>query len=154
MYRIEDRREAIKAVQLYLSVPQTGRWDSATRKSLRDFQALKGIPQSERVDYDMFEMLRLWHDEREMIMRAGSREISKFPYSLGDFGDDVAILNGYLSKALEDYSHDYVMPRGGVYSSASVAAVVRLREIFGLREAASVDEALYDRVLREIFASR
>ena len=152
MYRISDKRSAIKTVQRYLSVAESGRWDDQTRTAVKAFFASNGLSEKNRVNYEVFELMRKKYNEREMRLRASDGSVSRFPYSVGDFGDDVFLINRYLGSALERYTHEHVLPRGKIYNSSTKAAVIRLREIFAMPESEELDEVLYERVKREIFS--
>ncbi len=153
MYHIRDKNGAIKVIQRYLGVTQSGKFDNATSAALKAFQSNNGITVDGRVNYNTFILLRTaYFDAQAAEALRNDAFITEFPYVRGDFGNDVKMINVYVAGALDNYIYERTSPRGSIYSEATAAGVSRLREIFNMAAGDSVDELFYTRLKREIFA--
>ncbi len=151
MYHNTDKSAAIRTVQKYLSTNESGIYDDNTKYLVTLFQRENNLETTGIVDYKTFDLLKSKHIMREKISNA-RRSIAnhRFPYSIGDFGDDVALINVNLSNALLPYTHEEIMPKGAHYTQYSASAVKRLREIYMVSGESVLDELLYYRILCDI----
>lgn len=153
MYYIRDKSGAIKVIQRYLGVRQSGKFDAVTSDALKVFQSINGLEVGEGVNYDTFTLLRASYRHAQAVRGVRNDAfVTEFPYVVGNFGEDVKIINGYISKALDNYTYENNPPRGSIYTEATSAGVLRLREIFNVAGGDAVDELFYARLKREIFA--
>ncbi len=150
MYTIGNRAGAIKTVQRYLGLSESGIFDDKTRVAVKEFQSARNLEITGVVDYISFVLLRSHFYENENARNAAKiAPTLKFPVKFGDSGPQITRLNSELSEALANYSFYGILPRGSFYNSYTSGAVVRLREIFGLKSGDVVDEELYMRLQRE-----
>jgi len=150
MYTIYDKSSAIKTVQKYLGTNQTGKLDAADKEAINLFQRTNNYLPTGIVDYDTFVALRAEYMRKRTIAKARSYTPPlNFPVNAGDSGDGISALNLMLSTVLREYSYYEVLPRGNYYNGYTSAAILFLREKFGLKMTDSVDEEFYVRLMRE-----
>ena len=150
MYPINNKSAAVKTVQRYLLLPESGIFDDKTRTAIKEFQSERNLEPTGVVDYKSFIELQSRYKTIGDSLKSG--KIAQgfiFPLKSGDNGDGIAILNSVLSQVLEKYSYYEILPRGNYYNVYTVKAVSRLRQIFGLKVGNDVDAEFYARLLRE-----
>ena len=150
MYRVDDVDKAVRNVQRLLGTKKSGVYDDDTRARVIALQQKYGIAESGVVDLVTFEVIRDEHYiKQRQRLHVDVDGINRFPYSSGDFGSDVRIINSLLSEVLESYSIDAIGVRGSIYTAATLRAVMSLQRIFGFDERDLIDEILYERIKRE-----
>ena len=154
MYYINDKKEAVKTIQVYLGLTSNGIFDSKTKAEVILFQEAFGIFPSGVVDRVTFEKLRAEYYKRlisENIARSDS--LNRFRYKLHDYGNDVAIINTNISEALKNYTYYDRPPMGNYFDIYTERAIIKLREIFSVQGDKTLDKALYARIKRDILTS-
>lgn len=152
MYNILDKAEAIKSVQRYLRLSESGNYDSKTKSGVISFQEYWGITPSGIVDNVTFDLLREnYYRENAADDAARSDSLDNFPYKKDDYGNDLSIINSHISSTLENYSYYDRLPRGSYFDLYTERAIRRLREIFSIDGENTLDKELYARIKREIF---
>ena len=151
MYLINDKISAVRQIQRYLGINESGIYDNQTRNAVTDYQSKNGINPTGSVDYATFISLRGFHINEQIKKEA--RQLfpfeADFPYKRGDFGEDVGVINNMLSKAIEKYYLSINKPRGDYYSVRTEKAVVELRKIFLIDNGKEVDEIFYEKLHRQ-----
>ena len=159
MYRINDRSEAIRRVQRYLTVagnPEifvapTGVFDDNTRLSVIDFQKSKRIEESGVVDKITFDLLFedfTFINERESIREKFDSFIT-FPLFPGEMSDGMMHINRTLSRLLNHYGLPNDVRNSNFYSPATSIAVGLLQKIYLLEEKNMIDEKFYSRMVED-----
>lgn len=150
MYRIEDKVAAVKNVQRYLAMNESGVYDDETRDKVISFQSQASINETGIVDYETFiELRKRFYDEKNAILASKSTQNVKFPILPGDSGAEILRLNSALGEVLSNYTYTDLLPRGSYYNVYTSLAVRRIRAIFGYPEEDNVDEELFLRIERE-----
>lgn len=153
MYSINDKKEAIREIQIYLgagkhAVIPTGVYDDSTRESVREFQKEHGLDESGVVDLATFEAI--YREYSRQKMREDAKRLSggtDFPIKSGDQGEKVYAINALLRKLALRYGEINVI-QGSFFGRESERITERLREIFRLSVSPEVDEELYIRLVR------
>ena len=169
MYRINDKKAAIKEVQKYLyaisdamydkripRVSVNGIFDEDTANAIRRYQNLNGLSESGIVDYQTFKSL-YWDYSLISIENSISDFIvgeTPFPLSRGMQSEDVRALHLMINALCDRFESIENVGTGAYYSSATANAVKSLRKIFGLPLAETVDKQFYDRLRREFLTLR
>ena len=159
MYRIYDRKSAIREVQTYLRavgnpeilVVPSGVFDDNTRLSVIDFQEREGFRKSGTVDqatFDRLYELYVIFREREKLTNKTDSFIS-FPLLPGRQADGVTHINRMLSRLLGYYGYTHNLRPSSFYSTETENGVRILREIYGLEDKGYIDEVLYIRMLKD-----
>ena len=152
MYKINDKKEAVRKIQIYLSrgnhaVIPTGVYDAATKRSVKEFQKEYGLAESGVVDSNTYNAI--YREFLRQKLKSDAKELSHgidFPVKFGDYGDKIYALNSLLSRiALRYGESNYI--NGSFFGHESERITQRLREIFRLGSAPTVDEKLYMRLL-------
>ncbi len=151
MYRIEDKEAAVKQVQRLLDITVTGVFDEETRLAVISFQNRKGLNESGIVDYESFTLMKEEYLKEDMRREARRRLpfSPRFPYSFGDMGNDVTLINALLNDVMKEYTVEVLSVVGVFYSDRTENAVRELRKIFGLREGGHIDEEFFYRLTEE-----
>ena len=137
-------------VQEYLGIRKSGIYDASTRRAVTNAQMLAGLEPVGVVDYETFVYLRDAYSLSKAIdAYTGADGLKRFPYSVGDFGEDVRRINTIIKEISFKYGIREAM-RGSIYTESVGRAVMSLRGIFGLPEGEHVDEVLYGRIKREL----
>ncbi len=151
MYYISEKDEAIKTIQRYLGLSESGNYDNKTKEGVLEFQEIQGITANGVVDNVTFEALRERYYTKEFGDNAASFDgLNRFPYQKNDFGNDISILNSHISEALKNYNYYDRMPKGAYFDIYTERAILRLREIFSLEGDNTVDKTFYARIKHEI----
>ncbi len=128
-----------------------GIYGEATRDAVRAYQRLIGLPESGEVDLATWE--RLYHDyERARGARMSEGRIppdTPLPASIGASGEGVASLQRLLNTLAERYGLTVRTDTTGIYSYATEAIVNAIRQIYRLEENGEVNGELYEKLLRD-----
>lgn len=159
MYRIYDKPEAIKRVQIYLGlvgnpdifVAPTGVYDDNTKKSVRDFQRDKNIYDTGEVDKLTFDLL--FHEysillEKNALKNAIDSFIT-FPLLPGQSADGMIHINKAMANLLDYYGYTHRLRESNFYSSETADAVKLLRQIYMLENKEFIDEIFYLRMTKD-----
>ena len=148
MYSIDDKISAIKAVQRFLFLNETGIFNSDTKKAVEEKQRSSGLEITGTVDLETYELILNDYKLKENTDRINYETPLKggFPYKIGDYGNDITILNAMLSEVIAKEGLKLWRPRGNYFSRTTSAAVERLREIFQLEAGTQIDELFYHRL--------
>ena len=148
MYSIYDKESAINQVLRYLNLSENGIYSERASSAVRRHQRANGIEESGVVDFITFNSLLKDYKKIQNKKNAGWGMLTEnaFPYSFGDQGTDVSIINAMLSDVLEDYSFFGYLPKGSYYSRDTADAVKMLSGVFGFLERDSVDEEFFERL--------
>ena len=153
MYSINDKKEAIREIQIYLgsgkyAVIPSGVYDDSTRASVKEFQKDYGLEESGAVDAATFDAI--YREYTKQKMREDAKRLSRgteFPIKFGDSGDKVHEINALLVE-LGLYYGETNHIRGSFFGKESERITKRLREIFKLNASSEVDEELYLRLIK------
>lgn len=159
MYKINDRAEAIRMVQVYLSnvgdpdifIAPTGVFDENTRLSVESFQRGKGFTQTGIVDKETFDSLYkeyLLFTERQKI-RNLTESFMFFPILAGIRSDGMMHINIMLFKLLDYYGYTHSLRENNFYSSNTAEAVKILSNIYLLEYPGYIDEFFYSAMIRD-----
>ena len=154
MYRIENKSDAIKRIQIYLievsenrNITPNGIYDSETKSEVLRFQQAKNIDPTGVINYETFSLL--YKDYQNKILksrvRRENREIS-FPIKLGDFGKSVFYANELMRIFLENQGDLIRLRSGYSFSQESANATRRIREILMLPITDTINEEVYQNV--------
>ncbi|MBR2343055.1 MAG: peptidoglycan-binding protein [Clostridia bacterium] len=145
MYSIFDTEAAINQVLEYLGLAQNGVYGERERGAVTAHQRAAGLTESGVVDLATFNSLRDTYRRGEARSAApvGVLSSPSFPYSFGDTGNDVAVLNSMLADVLTLYTTEGYLPRGSYFTRDSENAVRELRRIFRLPDSNELDEDFF-----------
>ena len=159
MYRLNDKKSAIKEIQKYLSkvspsniiVVPTGIYDDNTKLSVINFQKNTGLSESGVVDYETFTALY-----REYKKVENENEISNLTYSFLDFPikpgthrNEMIHINEMLNNLLLYYGRGRLTRPGPIFSCETEGAVKVMREIYLLDKSSEIDQALSERLVSD-----
>lgn len=159
MYRVYDKEEAIRQVQIYLAVvadgdifiAPTGVYDDNTRFAVIEFQNKNGIKQSGVVDYETFTLLyeeyRIKSDIISLNQTTGS--FVEFPIYPRQFSPALSSINRMLATLLDYYGHTHSIRDNNFYSTETSRAVGMIRGIYQLPDDNYIDEILYMRLIAD-----
>lgn len=159
MYAINDKSEAIRAIQRsltlidgerYYTVPN-GRYDEKTRAVVTKFQEDNGLPTDGAVDYGTNTAIAdaaMKKSETYSLLDTSSTKIP-FPISLGYFGDEMTDIHRAISEILDYYGIYHSVKCEKYYSQETARAVAEIRRAMHLSYGEHIDEELYSRMLRE-----
>ena len=151
MYYISEKNEAVKIIQKYLGISESGNYDEKTKEEVIKQQKFYGLNPSGIVDIKTYEALREgYYRNHSSELNAAPDALYKFPYKRNDYGEDIAIINSYLAKALDNFNYYEKIPRGNYFDIYTERAILKLREIFSLKGDNTLDKDLYWRIKREI----
>lgn len=155
LYMSDDRTSAVKNIQRLLQINESGIYDTATARAVRAVQRNFGLDDSGIVDFATFSAI-LEMDKRNKLKRSyiTGIDVSAFPYDVGDYGTDVREIIQLLYSALAPYSVSSGALRGAIYTVGVGNSAKKLREIYGMPIATSVDEDLYVRIRRELLTEK
>lgn len=159
MYNINDKSEAVRAVQEYLgavypgSVRKNGIFDKATERAVNKFKEANALSPDGKVDYKTHTML---YDEykrnllRKEIRKNNSGYIN-FPITVGSYGMGISELNLMLKALLDYFGKENGIRDSRVFSHEGQRGAEALFRIFGMEQKNHVDELFYKR-LRDEYA--
>ena len=147
MFHIKDKNSYIKVLQRMLSLPETGVINDRMRERIKFIQVNEGYAKTGVVDYETHSLIV----EQSLSIPIATASQKRFPYKLGDFSEDIIVINQNISLALAKYRYFEALPIGRGISSDTIKAAERLSEIFGTEFNGEISKELYDRILCEIF---
>ena len=168
MYRINDRQEAVREIKKYLyavarrAYPEIGRttidgqYDEETRRSVKRFQKIMGLPDTGAVDIDTFSALYdVYRREKEdFYSKDYVIEETEFPIGIGCKGENVRALHILINELAREHPEAADVGAGSFYSSHTAESVRAIERAYGLDESGAVDKALFSRMLKELEAIR
>ena len=158
MYRIEDRQSYVTAIQNMLGVPKTGRLDKRTLSAVAAVKQRYGIKSTDGIadvkqgyglnneygiDYEAFLAIKDYYRRRRNDLLCDKI----YPF---DTDGEVRGINEMLRRAIVFYSLPYRLPKGSVYGYDSQRAVLRLKQIYSLKNDSVIDGEFYCRLLKDI----
>jgi len=150
MYRIDDKVGAIKEVQRLLNLNQTGLFDKKTREAVLDAQAKYRLAETGVVDYLTFTLIaENYRNEKSNLWSSDYLLNPRFPYVIGDMGENVLSINEALQVVLNDYTYEGIMPKGRYLNDNTIQGAKFLRKLFGMNESNEIDEELMSRIMKE-----
>ena len=151
MYLISNKPEAIRQVQNFLGINESGKYDDKTKEEVIAFQITNNLEPSGTVDYKTFVLLRKKHNNNMLLKKVNNIIPFKneFPYKRGDSGYAVEILNAMLASVIDKYELNILRPRGNYYNQRTEKAVYLLRELFLLPQSTEIDEKFYEKLERQ-----
>jgi hypothetical protein len=150
MYRIDDKAEAIKEVQKLLNLNQTGLFDKKTKDAVLNVQSKYKLEETGVVDYQTFTLITEdYRNEKNNKWDSDYLFNPRFPYVIGDIGDNVLKINEAMEIVLADFSYEETIPKGKYLGVDTIKGVRFLRKIFNMNESDEIDEALMSRIMKE-----
>ena len=161
MTKDEQEGSAIRDLQRYLRQlsyvdtritrpPTDGIYGSETRRAVRDFQRIEGLPETGSVDTPTWELLFARY-EASLAREGAPVPLAVFPrlsagYALrrGDESFLVQLLQYALRELSLFYKENERVPQSGAYDEATEAAVKALQRRTLLPESGEVDRATWD----------
>lgn len=150
MYYIDDAVSALKEVQRLLNINPTGIYDDNTTRAVIEVQSLYNLEKKRTVDYDTFNAIVKEH--QKLRIKSGNQKYlfnPVFPYSVGDMGKNVGMINDLISLILDDYVYEGFIPKGEYLNKNTLTAANFLRKIFKMELSDNIDEAFLNRLLLE-----
>lgn len=159
MYKVYDKQEAVRQVQLYLAAVEDGRlyvaptgvFDENTRLSVISFQNLRGLEPTGIVDRETFDLLYLEYvdaGERNLLYATHGSFIS-FPLLPGQRSDSMMQINRMLAALLNYYGLSHNLRDSNFYSDETASAVKMMRRIYLLPDLNLIDEDFYIAMFRD-----
>ena len=152
MYNITDKYSAVKSLQGLLGLNKNGIYDITVTNKVKQLQNENLLEDTGIVNYQTFQAIqKSTHDESiETKIRTSLPQLKSFPYSLGDYGNDVLYINTLIGDVIKKHNIDIPKPRGRYFGNDTLNAVRSLREAFLLRKSDEIDEMFIHRILRII----
>ena len=164
MYYQSDKKAATKEIQKYLYVlsgtkypqipriPIDGAFDIETEAAVIEFQKIKNISPTGKVDYETFtelyiEYLSVIEDESCANYILGD---GKFPLKENDQNEDVKALHIMINELRKTYPQISDPPSGSYFSAKTANAIEDIRRLFLMPSSRELDKALYRRMLTEL----
>ncbi len=164
MYRMQDRKAAIREIQKYLyelalsgeyPIPHRlpdGIYEEETAAGVRVFQERCGLPVTGVVDRITFE--KLYAAYSSLKRREGSAlDREAFPLKEGCSCAEAEELNAMLCELAGSY-RDIQLFHGEIYSAQTAANVRKIQRHFGQDETGETDEELFLRIRLEVRARK
>ena len=164
MYKLGDKRAAIREIQKYLNyisdrtggeIPRVaidGFFGEETKKAVKAFQKEMGIYESGEVDYGTFTLLY-----EEYLIAVSGYEAEKyfidqnlFPFKLGDMGREALYINLMLDELSKVFGEIGRVDLKPYFSISSESAVMKVRDIFMMDASPYVDLELFQRMRYEL----
>lgn len=159
MYRIYDKPEAIKRVQIYLAeikendpfIAPSGIYDEITKNAVRNFQEENGIPTTGIVNNETFEKLFFEYSMITKRKRINSllNSFVSFPIEPEQYAEELFGLHRIMARVLDYYGKHHNLRESNFYSPQTSEAVKMLREIYLLDSIDQIDEFLYSALIRD-----
>ncbi len=162
--------EAVRLVQYYLnfvayynnrvpSVYFNGIFDERTEASVRAFQTEYGLPVTGIVDLGtldvLYSMYRTFRDSiPEGYFETAPALYPGFPVGVGETGDEVRYLQGYLNLISNTYTQIPKVNVDSIFGPATEAAVLAYQNIFGLEPTGIADIETYTSIVQTYLALR
>ena len=157
MYRINDKTEAVRQVQIYLNginnafVMPSGVYDENTRNAVIGYQRSHDLEPTGTVDRATFDSIYKdyvsAYQSKRLYGTAGS--LISFPIREGDMSSEIIHLNRTLETLLRYYGITHRLRCGSFYSVETAEAVRVMRRIYLLADGDYVDEELYLRMMAD-----
>lgn len=159
----ENEAQAIRNLQRYLRQlsydedhitrpPIDGIFESDTRKSIRDFQAIKGLPVTGTADQETWELLYASY-RSSLANNSSPRTIALFPripkdetLSIGSRGFTVSTLQHMLTELTLNYSDLGDFEISGVYDESTQHAVRTFQSHNVLSQTGNVDRLTWNQI--------
>ena len=159
MYKIYDKKEAVRQVQIYLAetsntdayIAPTGVYDEATLKAVLNFQKANGLDSTGVVDKETFDSLYNEYSlitERNRIKKCLNAFLH-FPILPGDYCQGIEKINYVMSALLDYYGYSHSIRKNNYYSSETAEYVRILRNIYLLEDMMQIDEMFYQKIMRD-----
>ncbi len=159
MYSIEDKQEAVRQLQKYLSevgdsaipIAPTGIYDDNTEAAVKRFQEERGIEATGRTDINTYELIYDMYTTLQRIKRANSLagKAVIFPLRQGDSSAEIYKINNTLSGLMTYYGLTHNIRRSEYFSQETAIAVRSLKEIFEMEITDEIDEEFYLRIYED-----
>ena len=150
MYHVEDTISAIKELQRLLYLNQTGFFDQETKEAVIDIQNSYGLKNTGVADYETFSaILKEFHRKQNAYYDSDFLFAPQFPYQVGDFDENIKLINDALIPILKDYVYEGPIPRGKYFGNDTLNAIHFLQEIFGDRKNDKITAEFVNRLLDE-----
>ena len=159
MYKVYDKPEAIRQIQIYLRVAgnpdififPSGIYDENTRLAVLDFQSTWEITPSgevDRITFDkLYEEYATINKRNELIQRLDS--FIRFPIIPGKSSDGLMHINRTIARVLDYYGYTHRLRDSNFYSDETAEAVRILRGIYSLDTKNIIDEEFYLRLIND-----
>ena len=163
MYRINDKKSAIREIKKYLyalsrsihpSIRRTtidGVFDEETRGAVIDFQKIMGYNTTGIVDFETF--TALYNEYLRAIESKTPNNITSsggFPLSVGDMNEDVRLLHIFVNELAKIYTTVEDVGTSSYYSNESAAAILALSKIFMMDESGVADKIMMKRIIYDV----
>lgn len=163
MYPLLDKIAPVKEIQKYLHfindrggdvtrVAIDGIYGGETYVAVKEFQSANGLLVTGLVDFGTFERLKAVYAELTTDEKGYVLTSQGFPIGIGMQGNDVVNIHAIISELKNTYKELEFVGNGRYFSIASEKATKQLQRIFGMTESGEIDEALYNRMMKEIDA--
>ena len=160
MYRIDDRKSAVKEIQRYLMslaaenfrIVPSGVFDVRTREAVTSFQRRNGILESGVVDYETFNALYenfVLVDEKKKAM-VGVGKTVDFPLSEGVMNDSMIDITNTMKGLLKHYRINPTFRVSRYFGKEVSEAVRALRKIYRMESSEEIDELFYGRMIKDL----
>ena len=146
MYLMTDKAAALNRLRKLVGLKQNGKLDGDLKNELKKYS--ESGTKIEYKDYKLILEKSRARKHRKYILE-NAPNLSKAPYSFGDSGSSIMILNTLLYDLSKYYRLNLRSPLGSVYSKRTEAAVSELRRIFNLEAKESCDDEFLVRLLKE-----
>ncbi len=164
MYRLGDKRAAIREIQKYLhfisdrtapEIPRVaidGFFGEETKNAVKAFQNYVGISESGAVDYETFTLLYEEFSKAKLLYKAEGYFIDEklFPFKPGDMGREMLYINLMLDELGSIFQGIGRVDLKPYFSLSTENAVKEIRSIFMLEPIPLVDILLFDRMRNEL----
>ena len=158
-----DSDVAVKAVQYYLAflgyfypelppIAITGIYDEQTRDAVFTFESLYGLPVDGVVDERTFYRIEDVYKNAVRDLPANYQSAIGEPYPgrflvFGDSGENVRVIQGYLSKISQSYDNIPNVSVTGEFDSATRNAVLALQRQMGIEENGAIGPAEWSEII-------
>lgn len=150
MYDIEDTTAAIREAQRLLGINQSGIYDQITYNAVLQIQNEEGINKTGKIDYETFTAIIDRYHKKELETQNSDYLFNPdFPYSVGDIGDNVGLINDAIRLILKEYVYEGIAPKGNYLSDFTITAANFLRDIFKMGNSGVIDSSFINRLILE-----
>lgn len=155
MYLINDKRQAIKNVQIMLNeiigdeyIAPNGVFDDRLREKIIDFQEKNGLIGSGVVDFLTHRAI-----SSQYRIKIFERDVPPidFPIKYGDSSSMMRNINGMICSLMDHYQrHHTVRVHSSYFNESTEAAVNELRGIYKLKSSDFLDKELFIRMKMDL----
>ena len=151
MYLINDKTEAIKALQKMLDITPTGRIDTQSRGAI---ERITGRDDLSQVDYESFLEIKREAQRRRLTRYVANRlgvdvnRVEMRSYTR----DEMRQINQLLSRAITQNRINAYLPKGTFFTKESAAAARILAAVFAMDESVGLDSRFMYRLLKNLDA--